>query len=258
MEIRDILVSADPSESGRERLRFAIRLAARFKAHLTGYYTGPTVGLLPGGPAFEIVKEMHGRFADDAANAGVSSDWQVSGEPLIDDLLASIRVKDLAILGLGPPTGPEEDLQGFRIEQVVTAAGRPVLGIPVSALPDVFPDRVLVAWDGSREAARALHDALPLIGAATTVTVVSLGKRGAELAQRAIDHLARHGIKAVFDGRTLDYDVVGDEILQRAAMLDADLLVAGAYGHPRFMERVLGGVSDRFGRQMLTSVLMSH
>lgn len=258
MEIRDLIVSVDPSESGRERMRFAIRLAARFGARLTGYYTGPTVGLLPGGPAFEVVKELHGQFGDQAAAAGIAGTWQVSGEPLIDDLLASIRVQDLAILGLGPPTGSEADLQGFRIEQVVIAAGRPVLGIPVSALPEVFPERVLVAWDGSREASRALHDALPLIVAAKTVTVVSLGKRGSELAQRAIDHLAHHGIDAVFDGRTLDYDVVGDEILQRAALLDADLLVAGAYGHPRFMERVLGGVTDRFGRQMLTSVLMSH
>ena len=54
MEIRDLIVSVDPSESGRERMRFAIRLAARFGAHLTGYYTGPTVGLLPAGPAFEV------------------------------------------------------------------------------------------------------------------------------------------------------------------------------------------------------------
>jgi nucleotide-binding universal stress UspA family protein len=258
MKIRDLIVSVDPSDSGRDRMHFAIRLAARFGARLTGYYTGPTVGLLPGGPAFEVVKELHGQFADEAAVAGVAGQWQVSGEPLVEDLLAHIRVRDLAILGLGPPNGPQDDLQGFRIEQVVVTAGRPVLGIPVSALPDVFPERVLVAWDGSREAARALHDALPLIGAAKTVTIVSLGKRGADLARPVIDHLGHHGIDAVFDGRTLDYNVVGDEILQRAALLGADLLVAGAYGHPRLLERVLGGVSDRFGRQMLTSVLMSH
>jgi nucleotide-binding universal stress UspA family protein len=124
--------------------------------------------------------------------------------------------------------------------------------------------RVLVAWDGTREATRAVHDALPLIAAAEAVTVVSVASRESDFErlhrslERIVRHLERHGLAARAEEDVKTGMTVSDALLSRAIDLDADLIVAGAYHHSKFREALLGGVSRELLDHMTVPVLMSH
>src|SRR5262249_44560338 len=120
-------------------------------------------------------------------------------------------------------------------------------------------ERVLVAWAHSREATRAVHDALPLLKLAKSVTVMEVNPEpdhlgGADIAL----HLTRHGVKAEVASTTSGDINNGDAILSRAADLTADLLVMGGYGHSRLREFAFGGVTRHILEHMTLPVLMSH
>jgi nucleotide-binding universal stress UspA family protein len=124
--------------------------------------------------------------------------------------------------------------------------------------------RVLVGWDTSREATRAIRDALPLLGTAQAVTILSIDPQPTREGHGAVPgadmacYLARHGIDAVAEWSVSNGIDAGNVLLSRAADLSADLLVIGAYGHPRFRELVLGGVTRTILESMTLPVLMSH
>jgi len=121
---------------------------------------------------------------------------------------------------------------------------------------------VLVAWNGSREATRAVHDALPLLRRAEKVTVLSIDPdEDAEPRLPGADvslHLARHGVTAQAATIAGTDVAVGDLLLSYAADHDIDLIVMGAYGHTRLREVVLGGATRTLLRHMTVPVLMSH
>jgi nucleotide-binding universal stress UspA family protein len=141
-----------------------------------------------------------------------------------------------------------------------------LLVVPYVGAPTTIGNNVLVAWDGGREAARALTDAMPLLRRATRVTVGCLdpgaSARGADSAgrERLGGYLRRHGIAAEIDYTKLGPgDIpIGDWILSRVADLGCDLLVMGGYGHPRWREQVLGGATRTLLSSMTVPVLMSH
>jgi len=151
-----------------------------------------------------------------------------------------------------------------RPDQVTLASGRPILVVPYAGHFETVGRRVLVGWNATREAARAVNDAMPLLAAAEMVTVLTIDARegphghgelpGADISL----HMARHGVKAGIE-RTVSADLsVGDVLLSRAADLGADLLVMGAYGHSRARELLLGGATRALLRSMTIPVLMSH
>jgi nucleotide-binding universal stress UspA family protein len=149
-------------------------------------------------------------------------------------------------------------------ERVTLASGRPILVVPYAGHFATLGQRVLVGWDASREATRAVGDAMPLLAAAEQVTVLAIDPQAGpgghgELPGADISlHLARHGVKAVIE-RTVSADVpIGDVLLSRAADLGADLLVMGAYGHSRARELLLGGATRTVLGSMTLPVLMSH
>jgi len=276
---KDLLVSIDPSIEGRQRARFAMRLAGRHGASLIGYYAAPTVGQYlaaalsedasrkagrgaarPAVQAVDAADAMAEQFEDELKRRHLDGTWLLSGEDPAQDIARRARTADLCILGLGNPDPGVPDPQGFRPDEVILSCGRPVLGLPVANLPDEVGRQVLVAWDGSREASRALNDALPLILGAKSVTVLSVDPDEAmwESTQAAAGHLRRHGVAATphkIPGAGMG---IGDVILAHCDYLDADLVVAGAYGHSRLREAALGGVSRTLLRQMMVPVLMSH
>jgi nucleotide-binding universal stress UspA family protein len=149
-------------------------------------------------------------------------------------------------------------------EQVVLASGRPVLVVPHDWAPGPLGDRVLLAWDASRAAARALSDAVPILERAESVLVVSATPKsiwlglvelpGADMAL----HLARHQIEV--EVQTVDTDGMetGDALLSFAADRGCDLLVMGAYAHSRVRELVLGGATRTILNSMTLPVLMAH
>jgi nucleotide-binding universal stress UspA family protein len=256
---KDILVSVDASDIGRRRMSFALEIAAAQGADLIAYYTSPTTTDSTAVKAEEIAEEIAADFDERLRAKGLRGTWLLSDMPAAAHITNHIRYTDLAILGLGDPDHAIPDQQGFSIGEIVLSCGRPILGVPIGPLPQEF-HTALVAWDGSREASRALHDALPLLRKTAVVTIVSIGDSGsrAALAERAAGHLAKHGVTAGIDDAYAHYDDAGAELLDRTASLGADLVVAGAYGHSRLGERLFGGASETFLHQMLVPVLLSH
>jgi len=283
MALKDLLVTIDASDAGNARMGLAMRLAKRHRARLIGYYVSPTVGdydLPPVVPfagvpglaplpapapdnehAGDIAETMEQRFADDLKQHGLEGSWILSGQDVVRDLSGQLRVCDLAILGQVDPDRPLRDQGGFQPEAVILDSGRPGLVVPYIGSIGTLGTRVLVAWDGSREASRALHEALAMIepGAAVTVLTVESGD-GATTpsADMVTAHLRRHGIQSVPEHTSALDQEIADIILSRAADFSADLIVAGAYGHSRLRESLLGGTSRDLFERMTTPVLMSH
>jgi nucleotide-binding universal stress UspA family protein len=173
------------------------------------------------------------------------------------------RYADLVIAGQVDPRDPEwADLR--LPERVVLESGRPVMVIPFIGAPQPIGKRIMVAWNASREAVRAVNDALPLLVDADTVEVLAINPPVGEAGDGDIPcadiclHLARHGINAIAESMQAEDIQVGDLLLSRAVDRGVDLIVMGAYGHSRFREIVLSGVSRRLFKHMTTPVLFSH
>lgn len=151
------------------------------------------------------------------------------------------------------------------METLILESGRPVLVVPYAGNFTALPQRVLVAWSGGRESARALHDAMPMM-TGTNVHVLQITstqpKHWAE--ETTVGQVARalnaRGIHTtVEETDCADSDAaVGELLLSRAADFNADLIVMGAYGHSRLRELVLGGVTRTLLNTMTVPVLMSH
>jgi nucleotide-binding universal stress UspA family protein len=195
---------------------------------------------------------------------GLCAEWREIPEGPDADPALHARYADLAILGQLDPERAEPDLIRPRPDQVALASGRPVLIVPYAGHFDNAGRRVLIAWNATREAARSVSDAMPLLTSAELVTVLTIDPRegphghgeipGADIAL----HLARHGVKAEIE-RTVSAGLpVGEVLLSRAADLGADLIVMGAYGHSRAREMLLGGATRSVLRSMTVPVLMSH
>jgi nucleotide-binding universal stress UspA family protein len=152
------------------------------------------------------------------------------------------------------------------VEAVLLESGRPVLIVPYVGAPPRIGSNILVAWDGGREATRAISDAMPLLVRARQVTVVTLdpgaAKRGVDTParERLVAHLRRHGVAARIESDELGAgDVaIGDWLLSRSFDLGVDLLVMGGYGHPRWREQALGGATQALLSAMTVPVLMAH
>jgi len=195
---------------------------------------------------------------------GVSAEWREFPEAVGVDAAVHARYADLAILGQLDPDSDEPDTIRPRPEHVALASGRPILVVPYAGNFPNLGRRIVIGWNASREAARAVNDAMPLLAAAEIVTVLIIDPRDGPRAHGELPgvdislHLARHGVKAEIE-RTVSADLpIGEALLSRAADLGADLLVMGAYGHSRARELLLGGATRSLLRSMTLPVLMSH
>ncbi|MDJ0389324.1 universal stress protein [Roseomonas sp. E05] len=281
MRLKDILVHLDASEQGEARLRLAAGLARQHEAHLTGLFTVdvtlPAMATAEAGGAAMLADMLERMRQDSLAEAakarrsfeellrreGQAGEWRlVEGEA--SALLAlHTRYADLAVVGQADPQGEQPAARAL-IEAVLFASGRPVLVVPQVGRFESVGRRVLIGWNASREAARAVNDALPLIASAERTTVLAVNPRqglsghGAEPGADIALHLARHGLQVEVEHSIAPEVGDGDMLLNRAAELSADLLVIGAYGHSRLREMVLGGVTRMLLRQMTLPVLLSH
>jgi nucleotide-binding universal stress UspA family protein len=260
MAYKDLLVMVDDSAGTTERIRFAAELAERFDAHLSGLYVAPVSQ--PERPrAAQRAREL---FEEIGGQRQISLEWRSTHGFPVDVLAVQARYVDLVILGQLDPWIAQASVDCPRPEDIALSVGRPVLAVPYVGTYAAMGQHVLVAWNASREATRAISDALPLLAAASAVTVLSvdpvIGREehgdipGADIAL----HLARHGIDARVESAVSGDVQVGDVLLSRAADLGADLLVMGAYGHSRFRELVLGGVTRTILKSMTLPVLMAH
>ncbi len=274
MAIKDILVHVDNTGACAQRMEIAVRLAQRHEAHLTALFARAFGNLpnLSSGHEREVDKqreESKQRFEQAVAAAGVSgefrsADCRSSTDLVTDNLLIHARHVDLVVVGQHDPDKDDGSVPDDVAESVMLGSGRPVLVVPYAGEFQKLGERVLVAWNGSRESVRAINDAIPLLTDAKRVNVLALnpgdGKRiHGDLPSADIClHLSRHGIRAeaqMLSARDID---AGDMFLSVLADDGADLLVMGAYGQPRLRELVLGGATRQILKQMTVPVLMSH
>jgi nucleotide-binding universal stress UspA family protein len=201
-------------------------------------------------------------FQDRTRGTTARTEWRVvEGHPL-DVVKVHARYADLIVVGQGRDLGgASADLSSLPAD-LVLAAGRPVLAVPrYGEFPRVGTE-VLVAWDASREATRAVHDALPLLRRAEKVTVLSIDPEdtgspriaGGDIAL----HLARHGVRVQTAAQSGADIAVGDLLLSYSADHGVDLIVMGAYGHTRLRELILGGATRQVLQSMTAPVFMSH
>jgi nucleotide-binding universal stress UspA family protein len=243
MDLKDLLVHLDSGPRAAERLGLAVALARRHGARLTGLFAERTalgvslVGRRDPENVARAAAEVRARFEAACAAAGVGARfWALEGAEdteVVDAAGVCCRRVDLSVLG--QQRGDDAPAPEGLVERVIAGGGRPVLVVPsIGSYPDAGR-RVLVAWTGSREAARALHDALPLLERAERVTVLSLqrpgdGGGGGLPPLDVTDHLRTHGVAAAYDHWIVGDLSAVDAILNRASDEGADLAVLGAHG----------------------------
>lgn len=260
---KDLVVFLEPHEQGcGPRLAYAAALAKRWSAHLIGTFVTRPLVLEPHadfamGPALtDLLAEHRDRTIADVAHAraqfdqiadsGFTTEWRVAEDGPGELLMFHARHASLAILGPPARQHRRTTLLGLS-ERIILGSGRPSLMLPEAWPAERLPRRIVIGWNGGREATRAIADAMPFLVAADSVhLMVVLEERtkalfgqdpGADMAA----HLARQGIQVSLEQRS-DSDASGI-LLKHCAGMDADLLVMGAMGRPRISEVVFGGVT---------------
>ena len=277
MAYKDFLVHLNNSKHRARRLDIAIRLAQASDAHLVGLYTATDLfapAFLTSQLAAGLIaaqRELSGdernkakaEFDERGRQASISIEWR---EVEDTGAMATLhtRYADLAVIGQPDPDEALSPTERDLAERVVLDSGRPVLMVPYAGRFPTLGQRVLIAWNASAQATRAVNDALPLLAQAKVITVLAVNPKGGERGHGEVPgadialHLARHGLKAEAAHAFADDIDASDVILSRASDLGVDLIVMGAYGRPRLRELVLGGVTRSLFQHMTVPVLMSH
>ncbi len=287
MALKDLLVHVDQTEDSLVRLRLAVDLAIRHGSHLTALYVrewnrdqldrrkSAELGLVSAEGLHSLdrsieasmqaaAEQLRSTLAALTRGRAVEAELQTVDGVAVEVVPQYARYADLCILGRDLSEGPASVDYTFS-EQLLFVTGRPVLFVPaVGSLP-TLGRHIVVAWNSSRPAARSLNDALPLFEHAerTTVLMVNpagfIGAHHAPPGERIVEHLRRHGAAA--EAVQMD-DVasgsIADALQAKAHALGADLLVAGAFGHPRLWEKLLGGVTHDLMMRMSLPIFMSH
>jgi nucleotide-binding universal stress UspA family protein len=274
--IKDIVVNLNVSAKESPAGDYAIAVAAAFDAHLTGiaFLYDPIVPLSGAGhvPAEVIVTQrdyqdavraVRERFAAASADAGITAKQLTLSASAVgagDQFGKIARRFDLAVVGQAEPETNASE--GIIVEAALFDSGRPVIIVPYIQKAPLKLDRVMVCWDGSRAAARAIGDAMPLMQRAGSVEVVAVtNERGKQDQVEGADigaHLARHRLNVEVKRIPLGDIDVADMLLSHAADAEIDFIVMGGYGHSRLRQFVLGGVTRSILRSMTAPVLMSH
>lgn len=276
MSYKTILVHLDGSRRRLERLELAVHMAERFDAHLVVLFgleplivpsepeVGPTLLAQLTKQRRALAEIVAAEFRDKMQKKqyGAKSEWRAT----LDDGFAALefhaKYADLVVAGQPDPDG--FGVPGWFAHRLVMAIGRPVLYVPFAGRFADCGKRVLVPWNASREAARAVHDALPLLRGAQQTAVVTFNPQRVFLNDSALPdpdigaYLARHGARVSVEREPTDVHDIGALILSRAADSGTDLIVMGAYGHSQLRELVLGGATRELFKSMTVPTLMSH
>lgn len=280
MSFRTILANLNETTNKEAVIATAATLAREFEASVTGLYVVPAAPVYPAS-RYEPIPEMFETHRDyfrrqsasveAAFKAGFSGNSprhrlriENSGSPVIaDSVIKQGRCFDLILLSK-TDTKCELGVELDFVPRIAVAAGRPVMVVPVNVPLATIPETVIIGWNGSREAARALFDSLPFLERARTIHVVLVDPpaegSGSETwpGGALADALDLHGIKVVVTPVKGSGETAGQILLKEAVDAAAGLLVIGAYGHSRLSEFILGGVTRTVLRDMKGPVLLSH
>ena len=282
MPYKTILVHLNNDLRVPRLINAAVQLALSSNAHLTGLFVVPHVmpvssSIFPG-ISGAIIKSGLDSYRKTAEVAHVAFEEATKGLPFVaewrlhepkqagyvDAVVDHARTADLIICAQKESDWDMGDM--FDVpDWLALDSGRPVLVIPKTAPINTLAERILVAWNNSRESARAVFDALPLLKTAKEVRVLCVEEPSKPQTQR--DHpaaeicaaLARNGVNCIADQiRPSKHREPGEELLEQVAKNDCDLLVMGCYGRSRLREFILGGASRHVLKHATVPVLMSH
>lgn len=276
---KTLLVHIPTERSARSAVDGSISLAAACGAHLDAIAVGYEKVTIPvaveGGTAIGEIFEFERQraleraeaalaiFDAEARNANISySSRAVVASPADAGAMvgASARLHDLTIVS--QPEHNRDTYDNYLPQEVLFESGGPVLFVPHTFHGRLDAKRIGICWDGSRQAARALHDAMPLLPLADALTVLTIvGSHvipNESSSEQLIRYLARAGLPAKLVSISIDRSNIQPAILSLAADENLDMLVMGGYGHSRLQEAVLGGVTREMIRSMTVPTLMSH
>ncbi len=278
MSFKDILVHVDSTAASRTRVQLALALARRFDARLSGLHVIPK----PDVPPYfkpSVVGRIAAIYAKNAKSAAdfaealfqketkgavAETSWEcISGD--MDEMIAErARFADLVVLGQFDTENPRTISAFLLPAKVVFGAAAPILVVPNTGKFRDVGKHPLVAWDGSREAARVVRDAMPFLKTAQQISVLAIDPLRQEHMHEGahtsavIAHLARHGICANEIEISSDKKGVTSDLLEQAKVLGVDLLVMGAYGHSRIWEFIIGGTTQDLLEKATIPMLMSR
>jgi nucleotide-binding universal stress UspA family protein len=280
MDWKTILVQLSNPRRTDVLASVAGRLAERSNAHLIGFNVANALAHMPAMPAlvgpedfaaFEAIDDetaarLKAAFDEVTHNRAFVAEWRnvkIVGMEPVTAVIEHGRAADLIVAS---QSDPDWEMSGLfdAPERLALESGRPVLVVPYAGRFGEIGKRIMVAWSGKREGARAVFDALPLLKSADKVTLLCVvgsdadGESGQLPGVEIAASLARHGVKVTVRKTLADEVGVADEILARLADEGSDLLVMGAYGHSRLREMVFGGVTRHILRHMTVPTLMSH
>jgi nucleotide-binding universal stress UspA family protein len=258
MTYKDILVYLDPTDAAHDRLRLAIAMAQAHEARLTGVDASSEAAL-------------SGAWGDLASRIGTEFEAAIKQAGLVGRFVGTSAASEIGgeyghcvDLIIAPrPEGEARALVRSEIpDGTLLASGAPMLILPDYWKLSPVGENIVIAWNASREAIRAVHDAMPLLVTAKKVTIFTFSARESTLqatSEMLSDHLLRHSVVA----KISDWTDTGDLSALEALFADldtqnADLIVAGAFGHSRLFESLFGSVSLDMLRQPTVPILMSH
>ena len=279
MEFKNILIHLDHSSGCQNRLAAAFELARNFDARITGLFVVPDYVV----PSYveaqisvdvitDVTEKALARARDTlvdyqklAEEAGVSMEGQVLEGQLIPILREHSKYSDLLVLGQDHPEDLDNASYGLA-DSLLFEGACACMVVPHSGKLGPLAKRVLVTWNASRESARALREAMPLLSRAETVVMLSSEPdegdssiaRGHPHAQELARFLESHGIEAISSGISDPDMSTTDAIIGQAAEMNADLIVMGAYGHTRLREIILGGVTRDLLKLAPMPLLLAH
>jgi nucleotide-binding universal stress UspA family protein len=286
LSLRDVLVCLDQSEGALGRLRLSADLAARHGSQLSALYVrewnvaqlrdrgAAEMGLISAGD-LKVMRERIERSIDATAERlravladlgqahHLHTEWRCVDGSTTVVVPQQARCADLCIVG--HQLFPDANAAHYSPSELLFVSGRPVLFIPDSGGFRTLGRHVVVAWDASRTAARALNDALPLIERADRTTLLMVRPPGnsdsenTSSATRMVDHLRKHAQSVdLVEVESIASGSIGDTLQAQADVLNADLVVAGAFGHSKMLETVLGGVTRDLLARMRVPIFMAH
>ncbi|MCC7703159.1 universal stress protein [Janthinobacterium sp. GW460P] len=288
MTYKTVLLHIDDSAGRAARIEAAASIAQACGGHLTGVaLTGVSRLLYQHQPDLDADPNLslHLNFLRDRATraldgfeqqvraAGVASfEQRVLDDEAAGGISLLARYADLVVISQYNAKDKSPSVMRDFPAYVLLHSGRPVLIVPYAPpLPLLAPPaaarNVLISWNASKEASRAVSAALPLLQRAGQVHVaifdaqVHAAEHGEQPGAELVQYLARHGVEArlhLLDGGGVRRGDIGEALLSHAADLSADLLVMGAYGHSRLRETILGGVTRTILQSMTIPVLMAH
>lgn len=279
MSIKDIMVICDAGEANDYRVETSLLFAKVFDSHATGVHLTPYPITEKSSTGFNkvidylatekilqtknISESLKNRFEAKAVELGISYEWKCIDGIELKFIIENARYADFVVL----PQGYSQfgEAKPTRIDDYLSI----YMGRPIIMTPDIkrifnLPKRIMIAWDESQEATRAVHDAMHFLEYAEEVQIVCVSDKPEEHSANIIysddlrKHLSHHGVNAEAINVDELLEGIGATILQSALEFDADLIVMGAYGETRLKEMVLGGVTRHLLNKTTIPLLLSH